>query len=472
MIERARDIWRRRPPGLLMIYRGGSDIAAKGAMFLVTVAAARTLDRADFGRFALATTLGWLASVAADMGIQAHLARAVAQQPAASAALLRRWMPVRVASGVVFLLFALLSLRLFGTEQREWLPMALLVTVYAASGFSECMYYFFRGLGRTDLESTFTLVQRSVMCGLAIGALWFNPTLTSLALAMLTPAVVTASAALLFAWWLAGEPNASRAVRVEVAREATGDATVVRTTTSTLTQRAGSPGASPPAAVSSLAPRETLSHELMSSVAPIGVGILLSALYFRIDVFLLERWSGTSQVGLYNAVFRVIDALRLFPAAALAVTLPSLCRARDARPLLRVAVPLTSAAIAVALVLWFAATPVVTTLYGKSFSSAVAPFRTLLLSLPLMTLNYALTQQLIGWHGQQSFALLCAFALAVNVSLNAVLIPVSGMDGAAWSTLWTETFLTIGCAIALIRAIPTSQVTHASVESSRAELGL
>ena len=43
-----------------------------------------------------------------------------------------------------------------------------------------------------------------------------------------------------------------------------------------------------------------------------------------IDVFLVQLWAGTESVALYNAVFRLVDALRLFPAAVVAVALPSL----------------------------------------------------------------------------------------------------------------------------------------------------
>ena len=35
---------------------------------------------------------------------------------------------------------------------------------------------------------------------------------------------------------------------------------------------------------------------------------------------------------------------------------------------------------------------------------------------PLMPLNYVLTQQLIGWHGQKTYAVVCALALVLNVS--------------------------------------------------------
>ena len=170
-------------------------------------------------------------------------------------------------------------------------------------------------------------------------------------------------------------------------------------------------------------------------VWPIGAGIVLSALYFRIDVFLVQLWSGTEAVALYNAVFRLVEALRLFPAAVLAVMLPSLVRAGDLRPLARVAAPLTGFAVAATAVLWIAAGWLIPLLYGAPYAAAVPAFRVLLLSFPLLSLNYALTHQLVGWDGQRAYAVLCALALAVNVALNARLIPAWSIEGAAWATL-------------------------------------
>jgi O-antigen/teichoic acid export membrane protein len=73
----------------------------------------------------------------------------------------------------------------------------------------------------------------------------------------------------------------------------------------------------------------------------------------------------------------------------------------------------------------------------------------LVAAFPLMALNMALTHQLVGWDGQRAYAALCAAALVVNVALNARLIPLYSIDGAAWTTLATELFLTAGCAVAL-----------------------
>jgi O-antigen/teichoic acid export membrane protein len=72
-----------------------------------------------------------------------------------------------------------------------------------------------------------------------------------------------------------------------------------------------------------------------------------------------------------------------------------------------------------------------------------------MLAFPLLSLNFALTHQLVVWDGQRAYAALGAAALAVNVALNARLIPAASIAGAAWATLGTELFLTAGCALAL-----------------------
>jgi len=79
----------RRRQAALVAYRAASDLAGKGAFFLVTLVAARRLSQDAFGLFALGTTVGWIASVATDFGIQLHLAREVAQRPGDAARLLR-----------------------------------------------------------------------------------------------------------------------------------------------------------------------------------------------------------------------------------------------------------------------------------------------------------------------------------------------------------------------------------------------
>jgi O-antigen/teichoic acid export membrane protein len=149
-------------------------------------------------------------------------------------------------------------------------------------------------------------------------------------------------------------------------------------------------------------------------------------------------------------VFRLIEAARLFPAAALAVALPMLVRAADATTVMRLSGALTAFSFVVAAAAWTASEPLVQLLYGPAYVGAVPAFRILIAAFPLMSLNYALTHQLIAWNGQRAYALLCLAALGFNVVVNARLIPSLSLAGAAWTTLWTEMLLTVGCLGALI----------------------
>jgi O-antigen/teichoic acid export membrane protein len=393
----------------LVAYRAFSDVAGKGAFFLVTVLAARVLTEQGFGVFSLGTTLGWMIAVVADFGMALHVAREVARRKDQARQVLATWLRVRLATSAGLLLVAAASISLTRTGPRLAAALWLFVLVYVVSGLIEFLYYFYRGLSRSDIESTLTLWHRFAMLVLAAAALAWIPDVTVLAVAMLLPGIATLGFSLRLAFALTREHSAE-----------TVDA------------------------------RQTF----FSDVMPIGVGIVLSALYFRIDVFLVQFWSGIEAVAAYNAVFRLVEALRLFPAAVLAVMLPALCRASNMKPLSMVALAVTGFAVVVSAVLWALAGTLVPLVYGQQYAAAAPAFRILLLSFPLMSLNYALTHQLVGWNGQRAYAMIAGTALVFNVALNTRLIPAMSIAGAAWSTLLTEALLTIGCVVALRRASP------------------
>ena len=389
---------------LLVAYKCLADLAAKGSMFVITVLAVRRLSQDDFGVFSIASTFGWLLAVVADFGIQLHLARTVARSPEDSTRILRRWLTVRLWTAVLAVVVAAATLRALGSNG---LPLLVFVIVYACNGLIEFVHYFFRGIARSDIESSLTIWHRAMLLGCVGAVLLWMPSVTALAVAMLLPAVATLAVGLRIA--------------ARVGKQASAASTNM-----------------PAAGV-----------EFRREILPIGLGIVLSALYFRIDIFLIEVWRGTQAVGLYNAVFRLIEALRLFPAAVLAVTLPILVRAGDWRPLARVSLAVTGFAAMVTAVSWIAAPLAIPTLYGAEYAGAIPTFRILTLSFPLLSLNYALTHQLIVWSGERWYAAACGAALLVNIALNAQLVPALSIDGAAWATLGTEVFLTAACIVGL-----------------------
>jgi O-antigen/teichoic acid export membrane protein len=380
----------------------------------VTVGAARLLPAADFGVLAIAMTTGWILSVASDAGLPLFLAKLMAGLTGAprpiSFAAITSVMRVRMGLGIVAVAAGLMIGSML-VPTTLLAAFVVIVTAQLLNAVVETLSHAYRGLGRTNIESSLVVVQRGVTGIVALGALVLWPSLPSLALALAIPPALALFASLWIARGLA-PANASSGAETSL-----------------------SPG------------------RFMREAAPIGVGILLSAVYFRCDVYFLQVWSGLETVGVYNAAFRIVEALRLFPAAVLAVAFPTLCNASDGRPLKRlvllVGVGGTIAAIAV-----YAVAPILlNTLYGVRFVDAAPALRILALALPLFFVNYALTHQVIAWDGQRAYLAITAIALAANLVANTMLIPTGGMIGAATATLMTELTVAAGCAVALRRAV-------------------
>lgn len=391
----------------LVILKAASDVGGKLAVLGVLALAARALTTEAFAYMALASTLGWLLSVATDFGLQMHLAREVARAPEHAGRALWPLMRIRTRSLLVGVALVIAASCVW-LPARIAAPFACVAISYLLNSVVEFLNYAYRGLNRSDLESVLNFVQRAITVTLAWVLLKVRPSFAAAAIAVTVPPLLAmvVSAVML-----------SRMAPAEVLNT----------------------------------PPESFS-DVFRKVAPIGAGVLLSALYFRVDMFLLQHWTGTEAVAHYGAVFRLIDAMRLFPAALLAVLLPVMFRSRDTAFLVKLSIGLTLFGIATSAVLYVAAPIAVPLAFGASYAAATPLFRILLCAFPLFSLNYGLTTQLIGWNGQRDFAVITGLALVSNVALNAMLIPTRGAAGAAWSTVLTEAVLMLACVLALTRA--------------------
>jgi O-antigen/teichoic acid export membrane protein len=393
----------------LILYRFTSEIVARLFSLGVVLLAARLLTKQEFGLFSLAWVAGWMLAVAGDFGIQVFLAREVAGRPAGAGLVLRRLLKVRLAAGAGLLFSAALLLHLWKTPAAGGLFLILLAQT--GTSLVDFINHLYRGLSRSELESSVNLIHR----GLTLLAAWIllqaQATLVSLALAMLSATAV----ALLGTGLLAARVC---------------------------------PPVQPPVAGRTLAPSL---REIAGQVLPIGAGILLSELYFRIDLFLIDWWRGKEAVASYAAVFRIFESVKLLPAAVMAVVFPELCRARTLRPALRIGGWLTGLGTAIFLLAVWPSEWIVELLFGAPYMDAAPAFRLLLAAVPLLYFNFVLTHQLIGWRLQRPYAIVCAAGLVANFALNVVLIPEWGIQGAAGATILTEMLLLGGWSWAVVR---------------------
>jgi O-antigen/teichoic acid export membrane protein len=391
-------------------YKTIADGLSKLVSLVITVGAARQLSSADFGVLALAMTTGWLLSVASDAGLPLYLAKRLARSAAAgeraSFAPVAEVLRIRGVLGTIGAA-AGLAIATIVAPASAFFAFWIVIVAQLLNAVLETLAHAYRGLQRSDIESTLVVSQRVVTAAAAILALWWSPSLLLLATALVMP------------------PAVALAVSMRTARHLLS-----------------SDGDERPTETAAQQP-SPLSH------VAAGLGILISAIYFRCDVFFIERWHGLEAVGTYNAAFRIVEALRLFPAAVLAVSYPRLCTANDGKAVRSLLIPLVASALVVAGAVYLFAPLALGRLYGPRFVEGAPALETLALAIPFFFANYALTHQVIAWDGQRAYLGIATAALAANVIGNIILIPGLGMRGAALSTLATEVVVGAGCLVAL-----------------------
>ena len=403
--------------GGAIAFKAFADAGGKAVMLVITVVAARRLNADPFGVLAFAMATGWLLGVASDAGLSMHLARQTARYPHHGRRFVLEIISLR--AGLAFLAATLAVLATPDLVPRHWrLQFLLIVLAQLCGAVIETIAHYFRGLQRSEIESAIHLSYRLTMLALAMVVLWQWRRLDYLGIAMLAPGLIAMLASLAIALRLSSRPK---------------------------------PDTPPPTPDHEWSvPSGGLTPRLFfRDVFPLGVAVLISALYFRIDVYFIQQWHGFQPVGGYNAAFRLVDALRLLPAAVMAVTFPMLVQTSDMHLVRKIGGRLAALGVALAAVCGLGATMIVPLIYGESYAYAAPAFAVLSLALPLFFLNYALTHQVIGWDGQHAYLGIVTVALAGNIAANLLLVPTRGIIGAAIATVLTEVIVTAGCLYAL-----------------------
>jgi O-antigen/teichoic acid export membrane protein len=346
-------------------------------------------------------TTGWLLGVLTDGGLSMHLAREAARAGTGVAGLWRWSFRRRLVAAALALAPAALVASAVAPQDLIT-PFLTVVAAQLAGAVAETVYHLFRGLGRTNIEATVHAATRVTAGAVAVTALVWNPRLSWLAIALALPSAVAVIWSLAWARRLLADAQATVYPRLDW-------------------------------------------RDYLADVAPIGAGALVSALYFRCDLFFLEWWHGLTEVADYNAAFRLVEALRVFPAAALAVAFPRLVRARTLAPLGSIGSVMGAAGALACGATIVTSSVTIGVIYGGRYPDAAPMLGVLALAVPFFFVNYALTHQVIAWNGQRAYLVIALAALVANVTSNVALVPAFGGLGAAWATIVTEIVVTTGC---------------------------
>ncbi len=177
---------------------------------------------------------------------------------------------------------------------------------------------------------------------------------------------------------------------------------------------------------------------------PLAVVFILSAIYFRIDLMMLEVMKGEKAVGMYSAAYRLIEFLSIIPGTVTVAALPGLAGDYSTdieafrTSFYKTLTTLGVAGGAIGLLLYLFSKEIVLLLYGPLFSDSVLSLTILSGVVFFLFVNACLSYVTIASNNDRSVALILVISTMLNVLLNLYLIPRYSHVGAAMSTLLSE----------------------------------
>jgi O-antigen/teichoic acid export membrane protein len=197
---------------------------------------------------------------------------------------------------------------------------------------------------------------------------------------------------------------------------------------------------------------------------PLAITYVLTTVYFKLDVPILQHYRSYAEVGWYTFAYRPFEALLFIPATLRTVIFPVLSIYYRNAPN-RVLAAAEKLFKGLAIIGWpisvglFLLAPQFNEILGLYPQSAAA-LRILGLAVVLMFVDNTFAAIFNAIDRQKLYAYVALSGLAINFTLNMVLIPQFGYIGASWATVATELGLVVAGWFALRSALGTLRLVH------------
>lgn len=382
-----------------------SQFMIRGVDLVVAIALLRLLGPEGNGQYALAVVIWLYVKTITDFGLGLLITRDVAREPGRAAELIGsttifRWGVLAIATLPVLTYFGALSLA-SSASKAAFIATILLMASIIPSSLAEAINSVLNGQERMELAAWVNIgisVTRAPLA-VALGASALG--VAGVALAALVTS--TLSAAVFVIIW--------RRLELGRIRWWSGTASML---------------------------------ELAREGWPLLVNALLVSLFFRIDVFIIEAVDGATELGIYDASYKLINLLTIFPAYATLAVFPILAqRAHDDDAIQRAYHRTAYLLLILACLATVAAAAgsefAIRILAGQEYlPDAANLLRVLVLFAPLSFVNGAYQYVLIARGQQRKLVPAFVAAFSYNVLANIIVIPMFGTMAAAVNTIVTE----------------------------------
>lgn len=199
---------------------------------------------------------------------------------------------------------------------------------------------------------------------------------------------------------------------------------------------------------------------------PLAVTYLLTTVYFKLDVPILQHFRSYAEVGWYTFAYRPFEALLFIPATLRTVVFPVLSIYYRSAPN-RVLASAEKLFKVLVIIGWpitvglFLLAPQFSELLSL-FPQSAAALRILALAIVFMFVDNTFAAVLNAIDRQKLFAYVALSGLVINLTLNLVLIPRWGYLGAATATVATEAGLVVAGWFTLRHALGALRIVHVS----------
>ncbi|MGA2033376.1 MAG: flippase [Thermoguttaceae bacterium] len=192
-----------------------------------------------------------------------------------------------------------------------------------------------------------------------------------------------------------------------------------------------------------------VARDWLSHAVPLGLGDVVRGLTWQLDTLLLGLLQPAAVVGIYSVAYRPLGPLNWLPQAVLTAAFPSFSRlaARDPSQLKQAFADsirlLWVISIPIAVAIFMCAEPLIFILAGGDYLEAVRPMRILIWVSTLSYLSIQFRFLLTALGKQYVFVRLVLLVFAIELAVEAWLIPSWGSLGACTGTLIGELIFTL-----------------------------
>ena len=183
---------------------------------------------------------------------------------------------------------------------------------------------------------------------------------------------------------------------------------------------------------------------LLGEAAPLAAGTVMATFYYRVDSVMLSRLDTFASVGIYNVAYKFVDLVQYLPTALMVPVLALFVRSWPgdmptfSETFRRAFLILVLAGVLVTVEFVMFARPLIVSLYGHEYGQGANAARIVVIAGCIGAFGKLAFTVLLAMGRHRLYPAVACAGLAVNVTLNLILIPNASYFGAAVATLITE----------------------------------